>query len=56
MEELVGEDGGGRISFVGSNIFIQVPTLLSLPVSLSLSCLGKLYCGSHIVLSCRSRV
>jgi hypothetical protein len=54
MEELVGEDGGGRISFVGSNIFIQVPTLLSLP--LSLSCLGKLYCGSHIVLSCRSRV
>jgi len=30
MEELVGEDGGGRISFVGSNIFIQVPTLLSL--------------------------
>jgi hypothetical protein len=32
MEELVGEDGGGRISFVGSNIFIQVPTL-----SLSLS-------------------
>jgi hypothetical protein len=37
MEELVGEDGGGRISFVGSNIFIQVPTLLSLSLSLSLS-------------------
>jgi hypothetical protein len=36
MEELVGEDGGGRISFVGSNIFIQVPTLLSLSLSLSL--------------------
>jgi hypothetical protein len=34
MEELVGEDGGGRISFVGSNIFIQVPTLLSLSLSL----------------------